>query len=135
MVDVLRECSRVLRPGGTLLDLRPLASPRRIERIDGEGTTRIGELDGSPGLTQDVAADAAISQMHAAGTFLRGQRRRLDLWTYWRPMPFFAHLSAGYSTRERKVTTAELGALRLAGGSARQIRVHQPMQLGAYERP
>ena len=60
MVYALEETHRVLREGGSFIDLRPATKSRRVE-LDISGARRhIGEIDSSATFADHWAADAAL---------------------------------------------------------------------------
>ena len=60
MVYALEETHRVLREGGSFIDLRPATKNRRVE-LDISGARRhIGEIDSSATFADHWAADAAL---------------------------------------------------------------------------
>lgn len=61
MVDALRDGCRVLRPGGTLIDLRPLPGTFSIDAACGSRVRAIGHGDATATLPDDRAADAAAA--------------------------------------------------------------------------
>ena len=69
MVHALRETHRVLRPGGSLVDMRPARDNRAVEVQLSGARLHIGEIDSSRSLDDHVAADAALRDAIAAGLF------------------------------------------------------------------
>ena len=136
MVHALRECWRVLQPGGVLLDLRPVTSASPIERIASVGPVRIGAIDGSPGLADDRASEAAMSRVFRERLFRPVSRERFDLHTYWRDEDALIDHLKRPSRRRRVPASGELAGLRL---TARRIagsgfRTRERMQLGVHRR-
>ena len=60
MVHALEETHRVLREGGSFLDLRPAAKNRRVELDVSGARFHIGEIDSSATFADHWAADAAL---------------------------------------------------------------------------
>ena len=72
MVDALEEIRRVLAPGGTLIDLRPLADRWRIEVISAGGIHESGRVHDLPEqVNGDVAANQAMKEAESRGWFQR----------------------------------------------------------------
>ncbi len=69
MVHALREIHRVLKPKGTLIDLRPHIGNRPVEVLLSYATLRAGEIDSSANEPDKRAADNAMQQMIADGLF------------------------------------------------------------------
>ena len=69
MVHALRETRRVLRSGGSLIDLRPAAINRRVEVEIQGARVFVGEIDASHTFADHLAADDALRQCAAAGLF------------------------------------------------------------------
>ena len=68
MVHALQEASRVLRPGGLLVDLRPISTGVQVQLQIAPGRWRAaGELDEKQFLADDAAADRAVAQAVNAG--------------------------------------------------------------------
>lgn len=60
MVHALEEARRVLKRGGSLIDLGPGARNRQVELELGGATLRLGEIDSSRSLPDHFAADEAL---------------------------------------------------------------------------
>lgn len=69
MVHALQETRRVLRSGGTLIDLRPAIQNRTIELELAYARLHIGEIDSSATAADHQAADAALRGAVKRGLF------------------------------------------------------------------
>ncbi len=69
MVHALREIHRVLKPNGTLIDLRPNEGNRPIEVLLSYATLRAGEIESSTDATDKRAANHAMQQAVTDGLF------------------------------------------------------------------
>lgn len=67
MVHALEETHRVLRAGGSLIDLRPTMRNRTVELELPNATLFIGEIDYSSTFSDHVAANEALEAARAAG--------------------------------------------------------------------
>ena len=136
MVRALRECWRVLRPGGILLDLRPLAAMVPIERIGIGGVTRIGEVDGLQGLASDQAADRALQTVASERRFVHRRTMRFDLDSYWDSLSqFLDHLpKLGQSVKSPAPDVASRWIENWEESPDTILRTRERMQLAAYAR-
>lgn len=69
MVHALREIHRVLKPNGTLIDLRPHFGNRPVEVVLSYATLRAGEVDTLPNAEDKHVANRAIKQAVTEGLF------------------------------------------------------------------
>jgi hypothetical protein len=67
MVHALREAQRVLKPGCTLIDLRPAISHRRVGIREGGSFRKLGTMDET--FDEDRAANRAVSYALRTGFF------------------------------------------------------------------
>ena len=73
MVDALMEAQRVLKRGGILIDLRPIARDAPLEVVFDEKVIPVGLIDGSKGKIHDAATDRALATV--ARSFLEIGKR------------------------------------------------------------
>jgi len=74
MVHAVGEIRRVLVPGGTLIDVRPILDRWRIDVSSAREVHETGRVKDFPiGLADDRAANRAIAQAAADGWFVRQQ--------------------------------------------------------------
>lgn len=84
MVHALGEIHRVLAPGGTLIDLRPLCDRWQIEVFSGRETRPTGRVTDLPlGLEDDEAANQAMREADAKGWFLREREEFFPIHYVW----------------------------------------------------
>ena len=67
MVHALEETHRVLRAGGSFLDLRPATKNRHVELEASGARFHIGEIDSSATFADNLAADAALAILRDQG--------------------------------------------------------------------
>jgi hypothetical protein len=84
MVHALKEAWRVMVPLGIMMDIRPLSIDSPLEVISGEVCEFAGNVDMSPGLKYDVAADQAIETVKKEGIFIEKQVDYFDYVNYWK---------------------------------------------------
>lgn len=134
MVDALRECWRVLEPNGWLLDLRPIASTVPIERVCTEGTTPIGELDGSVGIAADRASDAALREMLAERRFVRERLLSFEVALVFADKQKLLARLATPTHRRGGLTPEEIRRLAARCEGPAQLQTRERMSLGVYRR-
>jgi hypothetical protein len=84
MVHALTEIQRTLRPGGLLIDLRPVRAPRQLEVIRDGGSLFVGDFDVLEGEDpDDEAAHAAVRCVVQDGLFLRERDGSFKFSFYW----------------------------------------------------
>jgi hypothetical protein len=84
MVHALDEIRRVLIPGGSLIDLRPLASQWRVEVVSARETRQTGTVTDLPlGLEDDHAANRAMTDGESRGWFLREREEIFSIYYVW----------------------------------------------------
>ena len=77
MVHALRECHRVLKPNGILIDLRPMAVHRRVGIARGDDWNYVAAM--SEPFDDDRAANRAVAQVMREGLFWREQETTFEL--------------------------------------------------------
>src|SRR5260221_4054658 len=129
MVDALHEGRRVLRPGGTLIDLRPDSSnPPRVVR----GRTEIGGLYERPSAISDNhASDRAVARLVRDGSL-----RRLRGGHFWYAIPHdgVAELDTFVSTSRRIGGYTRGTHAALAKDPTRPIVLRRALAYAIYER-
>ena len=84
MVHALKEAWRVLLPHGTMIDVRPLSVVVPLEVVDETGCQVAGEVDNTPDLKYDIAADQAIDVVIEEGIFAQSSYENFDYVYYWK---------------------------------------------------
>lgn len=70
MVHALEETCRVVRGGGSIIDLRPATKNRTVELELAGARLHIGEIDSSSTFSDHLVADAALEQMIDQGLIM-----------------------------------------------------------------
>lgn len=84
MVHALDEIRRVLVPGGTLIDLRPLQDRWPIEVVTAREVRETGRVQDFPTpLADDAAANRAVAQAADNGWFLREREDFFPFYYTW----------------------------------------------------
>ena len=84
MVHALHEIHRVLAPDGILIDLRPLLDEWPLEVVTTSERKKAGRaVDLAEPLSDDKAANQAVSEIEKRGWFVRGQEETFPFNYYW----------------------------------------------------
>ena len=81
MVHALQEIHRVLKVGGSLIDLRPAISNRTVEIELSYARLHVGEIDSVVTIPDHLAADRALQNQIAAGLFRAEYEENFELVT------------------------------------------------------
>ena len=81
MVHALQEIHRVLKMGGSLIDLRPAISNRTVEIELSYARLHVGEIDSVVTIPDHLAADRALQNQIAAGLFRAEYEENFELVT------------------------------------------------------
>ena len=129
MVHALREAQRVVRTGGVIVDLRPVATDAAIEVVTPNEVVRVGTVDGSPGKPHDDATNRALAASHLA----RLRHWRFEVAIYWDSVDEMVTRLAG-STRHLEPTLKDIGAARekFDANNGSRLRYHEAMVLTTY---
>ena len=123
MVYALEETHRVLREGGSFLDLRPAAKNRRVELDVSGARFHIGEIDSSGTFADHWAADAALEILRDQGLIAPTHDAQFLVTT---DLDNVEDLRAHAATLRRSVMAEELPARieSLITGEAQDILIH-----------
>ena len=126
----------MLRPGGTLLDLRPLSLDSPVDVVADGRIEHSGMVDMSADLPDDWASDEAIEAAVRAGVFVPIQVRKFEFSYYWSSLEGMREY-----TQERWDTAVfppevlqRTQALMEELGPSARIRITLPMHLATYNR-
>ena len=81
MVHALREIHRILKPRGTLIDLRPHSTNRQVLVELSYATLNAGEIDSSRSVADRLAADHVIEQAVKDKLFTLEHHTHFELYT------------------------------------------------------
>jgi len=84
MVHALKEAWRVMKLGGILIDQRPLSIYAPLDIVYEGKNDFVGDLDMSPGMEHDDAADHAIEIAIHEGMFAEVLSERFQVAYYWK---------------------------------------------------
>lgn len=138
MVDALRETWRVLKPGATMIDLRPVATDVPIEVIVADRVSPMGTVDGTPGIEDDAASERAIDLVVSEGLFQLREKGYFDFHYYWDDLDELAEdFENNWRRRHGNPTGEVLGATRNAlnrAGKSARLRSHEHILIATYAR-
>jgi hypothetical protein len=124
MVHALRSVHNLLREGGLLVDIHPVAVPRRIDvRIDG-GPVPVGATIDAPRFATYRLADRALSQVVRERLFIPAGR---EVFTFYVHADTLSDLLAYFAEREWSASFGE-----------RQTRLEEPIRqriIHLYQEP
>ena len=135
MVHALKEIHRVLKPNGTLIDLRPNLGNRPIEVVLSNATLRAGEIDTSASAPDSHASNAAIKQVVADGLFKLEYDEEFE---YIADLDTVADLHEYSKTLKQNIlseaTVAQVEALISDETDDFSIRIRRSMIIARYRR-
>jgi hypothetical protein len=143
MVHALRIVHNLLRDGGLLIDIHPVAVPRRVEvRIDGE-TVPVGATVDAARFATYRLADRALSQVVREGLFVPAGREVFTFTVHADTLPdllaYFAEREWS-ATFERRPTVLEesirqrITHLYREPGGRKEIVLHRPAGVTWFRR-
>lgn len=132
MVDALREATRVLVAGGTLIDIRPVGEISPLEVARGGAPLVEGGLDTTGLIADDHAADAAAAFALDSGWLACLARHRFTIEFQWSDLAEFEAYVAG--GRQPKCVRPACGELRRIAGQHASVRAQRTIVLGVYRK-
>jgi hypothetical protein len=137
MVDALREAHRVLVPGGTVVDVRPLTARVVVELVTADRADWAAEADAYGAAEDDASADAAVQHAMSCGWFVFERSERFDFEVYCdTAADLKAYAETGRRMREAKIPYEDLEnrrrELSASGNQAARLLCHRPKVLSVY---
>ena len=138
MVHALDEIRRVLKPDGTLLDLRPEEDSWSVEIVSSAGWQAAGRLSDLPqGIADDAAANQAMSEVRSRGWFIQQQEEEFSFFYYWdTPSEMKEFMESEWEDFEKleEDVYRKASSLWVASGADARVRVRVKMHLAVWKR-
>jgi len=135
MVHALKDIWRVLAPGGVLLDLRPYSASWPVEIVARERVIRLGAVDDSLALTDDIAASKAMQQVVDDGWYVREENGTFSYDWYWDTLDDLrTHVEERWSPITLPDAVYRRGQRLLADLNGVRVRVRLHMIIGRYRK-
>jgi hypothetical protein len=135
MVHALEETKRALKPGGMLLDLRPVVSYWPLEVfVDGEARFA-GRIDDSADALDDAEADGAINAMVSRKLFSQIATDSFEYHYYWDTVEqMYADFQKKWGSDVKLLPEVLSEAKRLAAceGFESRVSIRRKMIMGTY---
>ena len=137
MVHALKEAYRILVPGGTLIDVRPLSIDVPLEIVYEGGSVSAGMVDMSPCLYLDQEADKAIDHISTEGIITGVKLEYFYFAYYWKTVKGMEEdIDENWQGEVVISSDVWLKAHQLFNQRRRktQVRLACRMKLGIYEK-
>jgi len=138
MVHALGEIQRVLKPKGSLLDLRPLEDSWAVEVVSSAGWLAAGRLtDQAVGLEDDEAANQAMSEVEARGWFIQKKVEEFPFFYYWdTPSEMKEFMESEWSDFEKMEDSLyrKAAAIWASSNADARVRVRVKMHAAIWEK-
>ena len=138
MVHALSEIHRILKPDGTLLDIRPLEDSWSVEVVSSAGWQASGRLSDMPiGVADDAAANESMRDVQARGWFIQKELEEFPFFYYWdtpsEMKEFMEEEWEDFEKLEEDVYRKTASLWASSGGDAR-VRVRVKMLIVAWKK-
>jgi len=138
MVHALDEIHRTLKPGGILIDLRPVEANWQVEVSSSEGSQAAGRLTDVPeALADDEAAFNAMREAQSNGWYSKEEEVEFAFFYYWdtpsEMKEFMEEEWEGFEKLEENVFDKTKSLWALANADAR-VRVRVSMLITKWIR-
>lgn len=138
MVHALDEIHRVLKPGGILIDLRPVEDNWSVEVVSSTGYQVAGKLTDLPvGMADDAAAFKAMNEVEALGWFSKVKDDEFGFFYTWdTPSEMKTFIDEEWEDFEKMDDSLyrKTGALWTSANADARVRVRVKMWIAAWKR-
>jgi hypothetical protein len=137
MVHALAESWRLMRFGGTMIDLRPMASGWPVEIVSKNSEIIAGLLDDNNRKLVDAASDDAVSEAVQRGWFKKVSEDYFDYEYYWdtvEEMVEYVESDWCNAATIPESVLAEVHRLVDVTGEEVEIRIRRAMVIASYRK-
>jgi SAM-dependent methyltransferase len=138
MVHALSEIHRVLKPGGILIDLRPVEENWSVEVVSSAGYQAAGRLSDLPiGVADDTAAFNAMNEVQSLGWFSKEKESSFSFFYYWdTPSEMKEYIDEEWEDFEKmdEVLYRKASSLWASANADARVRVRVKMWIASWRK-